>query len=168
MKLHTYFDASYASDHTTLKSHSGSLHKLAGGVITATSKQQSIVAQSSTEAEYVAGARNAMESAYIRQVLEELGYTGEDAKVVETYGDNQGSLSLAENPEFHQRTKYIAVKYHYIREEVRKGNISLFYVPTKEMAADSLTKPLNAAMHARFVEMLGMKPLDTSLIDLEG
>jgi len=126
------------------------------------------MAQSSTEAEYVAGARNAMESAYIRQVLEELGYTGEDAKVVETYGDNQGSLSLAENPEFHQRTKHIAVKYHYIREEVRKGNISLFYVPTEEMAADGLTKPLNAAMHARFVEMLGMKPLDTSLIDLEG
>ena len=74
---------------------------------------------------------------------------------------------MAENPEFHQRTKHIAVKYHYIREEVRKGNISLFYVPTEEMAADGLTKALNATMHARFVEMLGIKLLDTLLIDLE-
>ena len=88
MKLYTFFDASYASDLTTLKSHSGSLHKLAGGVITATSKQQTIVAQSSTEAEYYAGAKNAMESAYIRQVLEELGYRGDNVKCVETYEDN--------------------------------------------------------------------------------
>ena len=87
-----------------------------------------------------------MESAYIRQVLEELRYRGDNMKCVETYGDNQGSLSLAKNLEFYQRTKHIAVKYYYIREEVRKGNISLFYVLTEEMAADGLTKALNATI----------------------
>ena len=43
----------------------------------------------------------------------------------------------------------------------------MFYVLTEEMAADGLTKALNATMYARFVEMLGIKLLDTSLIDLE-
>ena len=57
-------------------------------MITATSKQQTIVAQSSIEAEYYAGAKNAIESAYIRQVLEELKYRGDNIKCVETYGDN--------------------------------------------------------------------------------
>jgi len=57
-------------------------------------------------------------------------------------GDSEGPLSLAENPEFHQRTKHIGVKYHYIREERAKGLIKLWYCPTRDMKADGLTKAL--------------------------
>jgi hypothetical protein len=75
---------------------------------------------------------------------------------VEICGDNQGALALAENPEFHQRTKHINVRYHYIRELVEKKQIELFYIPTDENVADGLTKPLDATKHQRFVDMLGL------------
>jgi hypothetical protein len=58
-------------------------------------------------------------------------------------GDNQGALSLANNPENHQRTKHIDVQYHYTRELVESGALITEYCPTSQMLADALTKPLN-------------------------
>jgi hypothetical protein len=164
MKLHGYFDSDFAGDLYQRKSHSGSVFKLAGGVVSAVSKRQLVVAQSSTEAEYYSGAKAAQESEYLRQVLTELGYKGEDAKRVKLTGDNQGALSLAENPEFHQRTKHIAIRYHYLRDRVEKGRIELYYVPIDDMVADGLTKTLAATKHARFIELLNLQELPTSLL----
>jgi hypothetical protein len=84
-------------------------------------------------------------------------YLGSDIKSVKLYGDNQGLLSLAENPEFHQRTKHINVKHHFIREHVTTEVINLWYIASSEMAADGLTKPLTAANHTKFVQQLRIK-----------
>ena len=58
-------------------------------------------------------------------------------------GDNQGSQSLANNPENHQRMKHIDIQYHYVRELVETGAIAIEYCPTRLMLADILTKPLS-------------------------
>ena len=58
------------------------------------------------------------------------------------YSDNQSALRLTENPEFHARSKHIDVQYHYTRELVEDGVVNIEYIPTAEMAADCLTKPL--------------------------
>jgi len=84
-------------------------------------------------------------------------YSGPDTKSVRVYGDNQGLLSLAENPEFHQRTKHIDVKHHFIRKHIEKGTINLWYIASSEMAADGLTKPLLAVNHAKFIKQLRIK-----------
>ena len=89
-------------------------------------------------------------------ILRELTYKGPEIKKLLLYGDNQSSLNLAENPEFHQRTKYIDVKHHFIRGHIEKGSIELHYTPTDEMVADGLTKPLTAANHKKFVKLLRM------------
>jgi hypothetical protein len=81
-------------------------------------------------------------------------YNGRDLTLVCLYGDNQSSLNLAENPEFHQRTKYINVKHHFIQKHVTKGTIDLYYILTAEIAADGLTKPLVVVKHAEFVKQL--------------
>ena len=57
----------------------------------------------------------AKEEAWIRYLLEGLQYKGKDLKSIALYSDNQGALSLAENPTFHQGSKHIAVRYHFIR-----------------------------------------------------
>ena len=49
---------------------------------------------------------------------------------------------MCENPVFSRRTKHIDTKFHFIRERVEDGSVKIFYVPTDEMAADLLTKPL--------------------------
>jgi hypothetical protein len=99
----------------------------------------------------------AREVAWLRHLLGELEYAGPYICPVIVNGDNQGSLYLAENPQYHQKTKHIEVQYHYIRQEVKARNIALNYVPTDQMAADGLTKPLNREKHMRFVNLLNME-----------
>ncbi len=71
-------------------------------------------------------------------------------------GDNQSALRLVANPEFHARSKHIDVQYHYTRELVEDGMISVEYIPTTEMAADCLTKPLKRALFEADLKVLGM------------
>jgi hypothetical protein len=54
--------------------------------------------------------------------------------------DNKAAIKLAENPEFHKRTKHIDIQYHYIRDQVKQKRVDVQYVPTKLQLADFLTK----------------------------
>jgi hypothetical protein len=59
------------------------------------------------------------------------------------------AISVAKNPVIHSRTKHIEVRYHFLRDNVEKGNIDLIHVPTEKQLADILTKPLDQATFAR-------------------
>ena len=59
------------------------------------------------------------------------------------FEDNQSAISLAKHPQFHGRTKHVAIKYHFIREQFENGTIKLSYCPTSEMVADMFTKGLS-------------------------
>ncbi|POM77867.1 RxLR effector candidate protein [Phytophthora palmivora] len=64
---------------------------------------------------------------------------------VKIYEDNQGSIALAKNPEFHKRTKHIDIRYHFAREKVEDGQVVVLdYCSTKDMLADLMTKPISA------------------------
>ena len=149
-----YCDADYAGDLSSAKSTSGYLFYLAKGPITWKSKLQTIIAQSTTEAEYIAINIAAKEAVYIRALLEELGLYKQNK--LPLYTDNNGALLLANNPIFHERTKHIAVKYHYIRDLINKGILDLIYIPTKEQKADGLTKPLDKIKFREFIKMLNL------------
>ena len=107
------------------KSVSGNVYFFAGGVVSCSLKRQQTVAQSTTEAEYYALAKAVSEALWLKQIMGQMMYLGADIKSVRLYGDNQGLLSLAENPEFHQRTKHIDVKHHFIRQHVAKRAVDL-------------------------------------------
>jgi hypothetical protein len=74
-----------------------------------------------------------------------------DTKYVLIIRDNQESLSLAKNPELYQTSKHVAIKYYYIRDEYRRNHITLYYIPTTEIIADGLTKPLAEINFRKFV-----------------
>ena len=100
----------------------------------------------------------AKEAVWIRNFLQQIGYTeclGE-RQAIRLYGDNQGALALVRNPELHARSKHIDVQYHYIRELKEREIIAVEYVPTAEMAADCLTKPLKKEPFWRNLALLGM------------
>jgi hypothetical protein len=59
--------------------------------------------------------------------------------------DNIGALALASNPVYHARTKHIEVDYHFIREKVLNGDISIKYISTHDQLADIFTKGLSSA-----------------------
>ena len=139
--LHGYSDSNWASaDITTWRSHSGWVFILNGGVVSASSKRQTTIALSSTEAELYAMCKAAQEAAWIRQIMRGLAYESQDGSQIRLYGDNQGALALVENPELHQRTKHIAVKWFYIRQQAERQEIDVWYCPTTDMVADGLTK----------------------------
>jgi hypothetical protein len=141
----------------TYKSTSGYVSFVAGGPASWQSKRQSVIAQSSTEAEYIAMSELAKESVWLRCLLKELEYRGKDLDPIALCSDNQGALSLAENPTFHRGSKHIAVRYHFIRQEVEEGRLQLAYIPTDRMPADGLTKALKSPAHARFVRLLTLE-----------
>lgn len=66
--------------------------------------------------------------------------------------DNQSTMTIAQNPEFHNRTKHIKVQYHFLRLKVKDSELVLAYIPTEEQIADVLTKALCWEKHLRFSE----------------
>ena len=157
MMLELYSDSDYASNEDR-KSISGYIGMLCGGAISWQSKKQPTVALSTTEAEYMALVQATKESIWIQRLLRELGRTTEDHKVI--YGDNQGSIALANNPQYHARTKHIDIQYHFIRECVENGQIQLEYCPTEDMIADGLTKALTKDKHWKLARKMGLEEKD--------
>lgn len=92
-----------------------------------------------------------------QNLLHELQISGTVPKnAIVIYTDNQGAIKLAENPIFQKQSKHIAVKYHYTRDLVQSGEITLEYKKTQEMIADGLTKPLGPIAFKKFVKYLGL------------
>ena len=73
------------------------------------------------------------------------------------FADNQGSIKLSKNPQHHNRTKHIDVRFHFIRESTQNGLIKLVYLPTGEMVADLLTKPLPRERHEKHINSMGLQ-----------
>ena len=71
--------------------------------------------------------------------------------------DNQGAIALAKNPVAHARTKHIDIRFHYVREAVQEGTITLSYCPSEEMIADLLTKPLPKTQFQALRLAMGMQ-----------
>jgi hypothetical protein len=76
---------------------------------------------------------------------------------VKIYEDNQGSIALAKNPEFHKRTKHIDIRCHFVREKVEGGQVVLQYCSTKDMKADLMTKPITAVQFESLRSKLGIQ-----------
>ncbi len=73
--------------------------------------------------------------------------------------DNQSSIAMAKNPQYHGRVKHIDIKHHFVREQVSNGTIELKYCPTYEMVADMLTKGLAQQQFCALREKAGIVPL---------
>ena len=152
-----YTDADNAGDTKTRRSISGFVFLLHGGPVSWASRQQSCTSLSTTEAEFVAASEASKEAVWLIHLLEEIK---EERKIqLPLRCDNQSAIRLVCNPEFHQRTKHIDVKYHFIREQQEAGKIMIKYVPTQDQLADIFTKPLAGPSFSDLRERIGIKEL---------
>ena len=113
---------------------------LVGGA--AVSRKQRSVALSSCEAEYVAACEATREAVWEITLPEQLGYDNLETPIV--YMDSQSAMQLIANPVFHDKTKHIQGKMHYIREVAQEGLVTFAKVHTSLNLADILTKGVNA------------------------
>ena len=70
--------------------------------------------------------------------------------------DNKSAMALAKNPVFHGRSKHIDIRYHYIRDIVKKNEIELQFCKSEEQVTDIFTKPLKVELFENFKSMLGI------------
>ncbi|KAI0993914.1 hypothetical protein K3495_g14270, partial [Podosphaera aphanis] len=154
-----YSDADWASDKSDRKSVWGSVAMFYGGPVSWSSKKQRSVATSSCESEYMALSACAKQGQWIAQVFRDLGspsYVGANPQLVHMFGDNQGALALVKNPHLHERSKHIDVCHHQIRDLHERRKLELSYIPTSEMVADGMTKPLMRIKFENFKSQIGL------------
>lgn len=156
LELLGFSNLDWAKDRDNRHSTSGYVYRLGDGVISWRLRKQITVSLSSTEAEYKALSDACKEGLWLNRLLSKLCLCPQDP--VPIHVDNQGAEALARNPEHHARTKHIHAWYHFTRECVQAEEIRLVHVSTKDMLADTLTKPLARVMLEKHRNMLGVVP----------
>jgi len=151
--LQGYVDADWAGDTDCRRSTTGLIFTLNGRPNSWSSKRQTTVATSTTEAEYVAAAMATKEALWLRKLLLALGADGGAVPMGE---DNQSCLALVNNPEATGRTKHVDVAYHMVRDYQARGDVALYFLPSAEMPADGLTKPLPSPAFTAFRAAVGV------------
>jgi hypothetical protein len=139
-ELTGYADADWAGEVDGRKSRSGLVIYLNNSPIVWSSKLQTSVALSSTEAEYVALGSAVKELVFCRNLLFECGFPQEKASVI--FQDNDSCVTIANGQRKHPGVKHIEIKYHFIKDIIHKKQVVLERKATSEMVADIFTKNL--------------------------
>jgi hypothetical protein len=147
-----WVDASYAV-HPDMKSHTGGALSLGTGIIYGTSKSQKLNVKSSTEAEIVGTDDVMPQILWTLYFLEAQGYKIDDNIL---YQDNKSSILLETNGRGSsgKRTRHIDVRYFFIADRVKSGEIRIEHCPTGIMIADYFTKPLQGALFWKLRDMI--------------
>jgi len=137
-----YCDADWGGNLPDRKSVTGLVTFFCGGPIYWSSKFQSSVALSSTEAELTALSEATRQAIYTRRFLPVLRVSTNEPLTI--YNDNQGALDVLDStaPPFHGRMKHYSIKVAHMRDNAKKGAVRFEHCPTAEMPADALTKAL--------------------------
>lgn len=156
--LEAFADADFANDKVDRVSCTGFVVTLGSGPVAWESRKQNCVALSTAEAEYISLASCAKKVAILSRIVD--GVLGKKyakylgTNTVPIFNDNQAAIKNSICGDIKERSKHIDVKYHYVKEQVKKGEISVRFKSTNEMVADFLTKSLCKAKFVRCVRGL--------------
>jgi hypothetical protein len=150
-----FVDADHSRNLDNGRSTSGFVLKIGTGAVSWSSKLQTTVALSTTEAEYVVACYASREVLWLQNLLSELGFES-DCAPSWLRMDNQSAISVAKNPEHYGQMKHLDLAFYWFRDTVEAGLITVDYILTTRMAADMLTKALGAVKVAEGVKMMGL------------
>ena len=153
-KLVGYSDSDWGGDIDNRRSTTGFVFFMGDTAFTWLSKKQPIVTLSTCEAEYVAATSAVCHAVWLRNLLKELNLTQEEPTKIGV--DNKSAIALAKNPVFHDRSKHIDTRFHYIRECITRKDVQIEYVKSYDQIADIFTKPLKYEDFVRIRSLLGL------------
>jgi hypothetical protein len=151
-----YHDADFAGDPIMRKSTSGLLFTVNGAPVMWRSKLQSIVAQSTCEAEFVAAAGAVREGLWLQKLFASItGYW----KPIRLCCDNESALALLRSsfPKVTGRTKHIELQFWFVLDHIMKGDMVPEFVSTEKMLADGFTKPYSGTATGENMKRIGMR-----------
>jgi hypothetical protein len=152
--LLAFTDSDYAGDEEDSKSTSCYVFLLSSGAVSWMSKKQPIVTLSTTEAEFVAAATSACQAVWMRRILKNLSHVQEGSTVIMC--DNSSTIKLSKNPIMYGKSKHIRVRFHFLRDLVKDGDIELVHCVTQEQVADLMTKALKLEAFQKLRKKMGM------------
>ncbi|GJU37736.1 retrovirus-related pol polyprotein from transposon TNT 1-94 [Tanacetum coccineum] len=163
-KLTSFSDSDHAGYLDSRRSTSGGIYFLGGDkLVSWSSKKQDCTSMSSAEAEYVSLSTCCAQVLWLRTQLTDYGFHFDK---IPMYCDLKAAISISCNPVQHSRTKHINVRYHFIKEQVEKGIVELFFVGTEYQLADLFTKALSEDRFKYLVRRLGMKCLTPKELEI--
>ncbi|GJS36599.1 putative ribonuclease H-like domain-containing protein [Tanacetum coccineum] len=136
-ELEAFSDSDYAGASLDRKSTTGGCQFLGRRLISWQCKKQTIVANSTTEAEYVAAAHCCGQVLWIQNQMMDYGFNFMNTKI---HIDNESTICVVKNPVYHSRTKHIEIRHHFIRDCYEKRLIDVLKIHTDSNVADLLTK----------------------------
>ncbi|KAG6401917.1 hypothetical protein SASPL_138785 [Salvia splendens] len=160
-KLVGYSNSDWAGDNDDRKSTSGYVFYMGDTAFTWMSKKQPIVTLSTCEAEYVAATFSVCHAVWLRSLLAKLGWSQNEPTTICV--DNKSAIALSKNVVFHNRSKHIDTRFHYIRECVANQEIQVEYVKSQDQIADIFTKPLKFEDFIKIRTLLGARNDKSSL-----
>ncbi|GJY09844.1 putative ribonuclease H-like domain-containing protein [Tanacetum coccineum] len=140
--LEAFSDSDYAGASLDRKSTIGGCQFLGKRLISWQCKKQTIVANSTTEAEYVAAANCCGQVLWIQNQMLDYGFNFMNTKI---YIDNESTICIVKNPVFHSKTKHIEIRHHFIRDSYEKKLIQVIKIHTDHNVADLLTKAFDVS-----------------------
>ncbi|GJX73259.1 hypothetical protein Tco_0311854 [Tanacetum coccineum] len=146
-------NSDYAGANLDRKSTTGGCQFLGRRLITWQCKKQTIVATSTTEAEYVAAASCCGQVLWIQNQMLDYGFNFMNTKI---YIDNESTICIVKNPVYHSKTKHIAIRHHFIRDAYEKKLIQVLKIHTDDNVADLLTKAFDVSRFQFLVVSIGM------------
>ncbi|GJZ82769.1 hypothetical protein Tco_0647942 [Tanacetum coccineum] len=135
--LEAYTDSDYAGASLDRKSTTGGYQFLRSRLISWKSKKQTIVANSTTEAEYVSPFSCCGQLLWIQNQMLDYGYNFMNTKI---FINNESTICIVKNLVFHSKTKHIEIRHHFIRDSNEKKLIQMIKIHTDQNVADLLTK----------------------------
>ena len=160
LQVLAYVDASHGV-HEDMKSHTGCTIGIGKGPIYSKSTTQKLNSKSSSESELIGLSDSSNQIIWTRNFLLGQGYHLPPATV---FQDNQSTIKMIENGKSNsERTRHIAVRFYFIADRVASKEIQLQYMPTGDMLADILTKPLNGILFYKLRAALLNWPTDNNL-----
>lgn len=151
LHIQGFCDSDYAADLDRSRSISSYVFSVGGNVVSWRSNLQRVVALSTTEAEYISLTEAVKEAIWLKGLLGDFGFSHDAVKV---WCDSQSTICLSKNSVFHERTKHIATKYHFIRDVIAEGEVEVLKVHTSRNPADVLTKVVPVSKFKSALDML--------------
>jgi hypothetical protein len=147
-----WIDASFAV-HPDMKSHTGGTMSLGKGSVYSLSRKQRINTKSSTEAELVGVDDGMPLVVWTRNFLTAQGFKVKDNVV---YQDNQSAILLEKNGKASsgRRTRHLDIRYFFVTDRVKRGDLRIEYCPTGDMVADFFTKPLQGSLFRKLRKII--------------
>lgn len=148
-----FVDSDFEGDLDKKRSITGFVLTMCGGDISWKAFLQSVVALSKIEAEYIALTEVVNEAVQLRSLVSQLDFKQE---IVTISCDSSSAIQLSKNPKYHERTKHIDVRLHFIREEISSGVVNVVKIPYKVNPTDILTKLLPAVKFMNSLYLIGL------------